>query len=194
MLTQQTERDLHDSEGLGDVSTFVCAMAECVALPVYCKSISVMHMRGGHRSLQGAGYTIIAIATSSNTFRCNSSTLPPPDSSAGVPINLIVTSSASVISCNAKAAPDEAGRDDAVPTRVRSRGNASYSAPLYGTGEDSCRGYPLPDPVRHASPRAAPAAGACADGEVIYVPRGYSKTQRRADFRWNRTHERWRQW
>jgi hypothetical protein len=134
----------------------------------YHRADVFVHMRGGHRSLQGVGCTIFAIATSSNTPHCNSSTLPRR-----------ILRQVSRSTC-----------DDAVSARVSDLG-ATRRAPRRSTAATRIAAAGTHSLILSDTPARC---WACADGEVIYVPRGYSKTQWCADFRWNRTHERWRQW
>ena len=95
------------------------AAAACDSRPVYAtREVRDRADARRSRSSSGAGCTIIAAWTPSNAPRSSRSTLPPPPSSAGVPIT--VTREAEIVDERREREPgaDRGRRDDVVPARV----------------------------------------------------------------------------
>lgn len=76
----------------------------------------------------GAGWTSIAIDTSSKTPASSMAILPPPSSSAGVPSTMTVMPRSSATSLSARAAPTDEAAMMLWPQAWPRPGSASYSA------------------------------------------------------------------
>ncbi len=78
----------------------------------------------------GPGCSITAAATSSNTPASISRALPPPDSSAGVPMSATVSPRSSATSASASAVPTAEAAMMLCPQACPMPGSASYSAQM----------------------------------------------------------------
>ena len=141
VLAEEPDRDLCDGHRIARVDAQLGSRRRVGARPVYETPKCATALTRGVRSSSGAGCTIIAAFTPANAPRSSKKTLPPPPSSAGVPITLTHKSRSSTSGASASAAPTAVAAMMLCPHVWPMPGSASYSAQIARWSE--------PVPIRH---------------------------------------------